>query len=77
MVKHNGLPNSPDEDDSVKEGVPSVHVGVGVWADEPPTILLISLLSIDVLLSDRISSCTSDNLENNKDKINVKIKIFI
>lgn len=58
------LPNSPDEEDSVKDGVPSVHVGVGVCVDEgwPTAILPTSLLSIDVLLSDRTSNCTSDNL---------------
>lgn len=56
--------SSPEEEDSVNEGVPSVQVGVGVAAELPPIFrLLISALpSEDALLSDRTSSCTSDML---------------
>lgn len=49
----------------MKDGVPSVQVGVGVWPDEMtlPAILTISALPSDeALLFDRISNCTSDIL---------------
>jgi hypothetical protein len=59
------IPSSPEEDDSVKEGVPSVHVGVGVW---PPEMIPLAILNIsplprdDALLFDRTSNWTSDML---------------
>lgn len=49
----------------MNEGVPSVHVGVGVWPPEmtPLAIRSISPLpSDDALLFDRTSSWTSDML---------------
>lgn len=52
----------------MKEGVPSVHVGVGVAAELPAIFrLLISALpNDDALLSERTSNCTSDMLRNRR-----------
>lgn len=56
----------------MKDGVPSVHVGVGVCPEEraPLVILAISPLpSDDALLVDRISSWTSDMLRKQVDRL--------